>query len=49
MSVVARSPAEYLLLTLEEREERLDGSESRNSRVKHSPVVDRSRLFGACG
>jgi hypothetical protein len=32
-------PGQYLLLTLEEREERLDGSESHNSRVKHSPVV----------
>ena len=32
-------PGQYLLLTLEEREERLDGSESRNPCVKHSPVV----------
>jgi hypothetical protein len=40
-------PGQYLLLTLEEREERLDGSESRNSRVKHSPVVTDRGYFGA--
>ena len=40
-------PGQYLLLTLEEREERLDGSESRNCGVKHSPVVTDRGYFEA--
>jgi len=40
-------PGQYLLFTLEERQERLDGSESRNSGAKHSPVVTDRGYFGA--
>jgi hypothetical protein len=40
-------PGQYLLFTLEEREERSDGSESRNSGAKHSPVVTNRGYFGA--
>ena len=40
-------PGQYLLLTLEEREERLDGSESWNSGAKHSPAVTDRCYFGA--
>lgn len=42
-------PGQYLLLTREQGEDRSDGGKSRNSSVRHSPVVIDRGYFGAVG